>query len=156
MVITQYTTPDKVYYPVSRDGRTTPAIHAFATPSDFVGLTAADQVVDADGFLIPGAIVIRKHNTGVLLPATSANVAAIADGDTVALVDYREGTAFGIGNRIAMSNSNTDLTAAATVGIAVWLDVLVDETYAEKNLGRAYNADELAAISSAKSSLTLV
>lgn len=89
-----------------------------------VGLTANE--VDGDGYLIPG-VVFSGATPGVLV------------GSTVPV--------FGIviePIKVAKSNVSGDLTAAGTVQVALLTIGQINRKIAEDNMGRAYNANELA------------
>lgn len=88
----------------------------------------SDAVVDADGFLIPGAVLDR---TDASIPDGTA------DGAGVVVIAVTE---------VAASNSAADLTAASDRTISVLARGTVQQARVEENLGRALTAAELAAL----------
>lgn len=95
-------------------------------PVDFDGL----DVVDEDGYLIPGTVLAGD---GINLAPVTAP-AAIARGVVLAPV------------QIAESNSTADLTAADALDVVIVVNGTIEQALAESNLGRAYNANELEAL----------
>lgn len=96
------------------------------SPVDFDGL----DVVDEDGYLIPGTVLAGDGIN--LVPVTAA--ALIARGVVLAPV------------QIAESNSSDDLNAADLVDVVIVVSGTIEQALAESNLGRAYNANELEAL----------
>lgn len=82
--------------------------------------------VDSDGYLIPG-VVFSGATPGVLVGSTVPVFGCVIEPI-----------------KIAKSNSGTDLTAAGTVQVALLTIGQINRKIAEDNMGRAYNANELA------------
>lgn len=108
-------------------------------PLDATTLTSAE--VTSDGYLKPGVIIGQAPGAVGSLITGGGGLAII--GVTVELA------------KIAASNSGADLTAAGNVQVAVGTRGIVSRALAEEMLGRAYTADEVAALRSAGSHIAL-
>jgi hypothetical protein len=98
---------------------------------DISGLTTAE--VDAYGYLKPGVPLRLAGGLGVLISAPSQ----VVDGVTI------EQT------KIAADNASATLAAATDCLVAVATHVTVNRDLGEDVLGRAYSADEIAALAAA-------
>lgn len=93
------------------------------------------DLVDEDGFLIPGSVLRLDTSTQTLLPITSGGQTA-------------RGFVFE-GTRVAKSNSEAHLNAATDFDVVIIVAGTVDKALAEFNLGREYSANEISAIEAA-------
>lgn len=98
---------------------------------DISGLTTAE--VDANGYLKPGVPLRLTGGLGVLISAPSQAI----DGITI------EQT------KVAASNATAVLAAATDCLVAVTTHCTVNRDLGEDVLGRAYSADEIAAMAAA-------
>lgn len=122
-----------------------PFIQSHADPIQ-VSLDATSLSTDevtADGYLKPGVVIgAAAGAVGALIPEGGA-AGLVVIGVTVELA------------KIATSNSDADLTSAGNVQVAVGTRGIVSRAHAEEMLGRAYTADEVAALRSAVSAIIL-
>lgn len=114
-----------------------PAEHTAPVEVDVTALSADE--VDAEGFLKPG-VVVKPDGS---LPDGTAG-------------EYAYGVVLEP-TKVAAGNAAADLAAAATDHrIAVCTIGQIQRAIAEDNLGRVYNANEVAAVKAAGSRLVLV